>query len=171
MASNDMSSLTADQLENDPKFKSFLSFTEGEAQSDNYGREKKDNVRGRAGGRLAENMDRSNITSVLKKDYERWYTTLEQGKFLTIRKDIELAVANENPESMKIQDIFKNMAAKANQKWDTDVDQLVSQDVERAQSLYLTAPGIKNKVDKLKVDAKLIEMWERDVKNLASQMY
>jgi len=39
----------------------------------------------------------------------------------------------------------------------------VSKDVERAQSLYLTAPNIKNKVDKLKVDAKLMQMWDEKV--------
>jgi len=164
MASNN--TLTAEQIENDPNFKSFLSYTEA-PDMDNTNADNMAFVKRQAskmqGSLLAEAMDRNNTTTVLKDAFERWYSELEKRQLLTIRKDVELALGNENPETMKIQDIFKKMAAKANQRWDNAAEDIVSKDVERAQSLYLTAPNIKNKVDKLKVDAKLMQMWDEKV--------
>jgi hypothetical protein len=163
--------LTAAQMESDPDFKSFLSVTEAPdmdnttTNTDNMAFVRRQASR-MQGSLLAEAMDKNNTTAILKSDFEHWYSELEKAKLLTIRKDIETALANENPETMKIQDIFKNMAARANQKWDVAADRLVSQDLERAQSLYLTAPNIKHRVDKFKVDAKLMQMWEEKVKKM-----
>eukprot|EP00091_Calanus_sinicus_P010538 TRINITY_DN24411_c0_g1_i1.p1 TRINITY_DN24411_c0_g1~~TRINITY_DN24411_c0_g1_i1.p1 ORF type:complete len:152 (+),score=50.14 TRINITY_DN24411_c0_g1_i1:45-458(+) len=127
-------------------------------------------TRTQQGSILAEDMDRTNTNAVLKRDYEVWYSALEKKQVLNFRGDVETALAQENPETMKIQDIFKIMASKANQKWDNDADRLVSHDVERAQGLYLTAPAIKHKVDKLKVDTGLYLSWERDVKNMRTSL-
>jgi len=177
MATKDPLTLTAEKIENDTNFKSFLSYTE-DPESDDTTTTNADNmasVKRQAsrmqGSILAEKMDRTNTTAVLKRDFEAWYSILEKRLVLNFRTDVEAAVAHENPETMKIQDILKNMASKAGQKWDTAADKLVSHDVERAQGLYLTAPAVKNKVDKLKVDGKLMAMWERDVKNMSSQTH
>ena len=113
MASNNI--LTAEQIENDPNFKSFLSYTEA-PDMDNTNADNMAFVKRQAskmqGSLLAEAMDRNNTTTVLKDAFERWYSELEKRQLLTIRKDVELALGNENPETMKIQDIFKKMAAK-----------------------------------------------------------
>jgi len=173
MASRDPDTLTGEHIENDPNFKSFLSFTEAPRMDntttnpDNMAFVNRQSPRAQ-GSLLAETMDRTNTTAVLKRDFEEWYSALEQKQVLTIRKDVEAALAQENPETMKIQDIFKIMASKANQRWDTAADQLISHDVERAQSLYLTAPNIKNKVDKLKHDVGLMKKWTTDVDNMSS---
>jgi len=166
MASN---TLTAEQIENDPNFKSFLSFSEA-PHMDNTSTNA-DNMAfvRRQSSNLAEAMDKTNTTNILRGDFDIWYSKLEEGQVLSIRKDVEAALANENPETVKIQDIFKAMAVKANQRWDTGADQIISQDVERAQSLYLTAPDIKKKVDKLKVDAKLMQSWENKVNRMLKE--
>jgi len=113
MASNN--TLTAEQIENDPNFKSFLSYTEA-PDMDNTNADNMAFVKRQAskmqGSLLAEAMDRNNTTTVLKDAFERWYSELEKRQLITIRKDVELALGNENPETMKIQDIFKKMAAK-----------------------------------------------------------
>eukprot|EP00092_Neocalanus_flemingeri_P045033 GFUD01050150.1.p1 GENE.GFUD01050150.1~~GFUD01050150.1.p1 ORF type:complete len:176 (+),score=55.20 GFUD01050150.1:37-564(+) len=175
MANRDPSTLTAEQIKNLPDFKTFSSYTD-EPMSDDTTAANADNMAFinrqrqasmKQGSILAEHMDRTNTTAVMKKDFEDWYRLLEQ----KIRQDIELAVSQENPETMKIQDIFKNMASKANQKWDTEADYLVSQDVERAQGLYLTAPAIKNMVDKVNANASLKVQWDRDVQNMSSQIH
>jgi len=170
MASNN--TLTAEQIENDPNFKSFLSYTEApdmdntSTNADNMAFVRRQHASTRQGSQLAEAMDRNNTTTVLKDAFERWYSELEKRQLLTIRKDVEAALAGENPETIKIQDVFMKMATKANQRWDTGVAQIVSKDLERAQSLYLTAPNIKNKVDRLKVDARLMQMWDEKVDNM-----
>ena len=116
MASRDPNTLTGEQIENDPNFKSFLSFTEAPdkdnttANTDNMAFVNRQSTRTEQGSILAEDMDRTN--AVLKREYEVWYTVLEKNQILNIRRDVETALAQENPETMKIQDIFKIMASK-----------------------------------------------------------
>ena len=40
----------------------------------------------------------------------------------------------------------------ANQHWDAEADALVKNDVERTQSLFLAAPSVSRRVNKLKVN-------------------
>ena len=112
--------LTAEQIENDPNFKSFLSYTEApdmdntSTNADNMAFVRRQHASKMQGSMLAEAMDRNNTTTVLKDAFERWYSELEKRQLLTIRRDVEAALAGENPETMKIQDVFKSMAAKVN---------------------------------------------------------
>ena len=118
MASRDPNTLTGEQIENDQNFKSFLSFTEAPdkdnttANTDNMAFVNRQSTRTEQGSILAEDMDRTNTNAVLKRDYEVWYSALEKNQILNIRRDVETALAQENPETMKIQDIFKIMASK-----------------------------------------------------------
>jgi hypothetical protein len=131
MASRDPNTLTGEQIENDPNFKSFLSFTEapdkdnGTANTDNMAFVNRQSTRTEQGSILAEDMDRTNTNAVLKRDYEVWYSALERNQILNIRRDVETALAQENPETMKIQDIFKIMASKVKQAMLTTLNQMV----------------------------------------------
>ena len=44
----------------------------------------------------------------------------------------------------------------ANQHWDAEADALVKNDLERTQSLFLAAPSVSRRVNKLKVDIIMI---------------
>ena len=44
------------------------------------------------------------------------------------------------------------MVLQANQHWDAEADALVKNDLERTQSLFLAAPSVSRRVNKLKVD-------------------
>merc|ERR1712059_243911 len=108
-------------------------------------------------------LDRTNTSILMREKFNHWIQALEQrSEFgLNLRQDVETAVDSySDPDAVSIQDIFKTMAKQAKQQWSLDADPLVDKDVERAQKLYLKAPQIKNRVDRLKVGARLIHSWD-----------
>ena len=47
------------------------------------------------------------------------------------------------------------------QHWDREADALFKNDVERAQALFLAAPSVSRRVNKLKVQANKIDMFDQ----------
>ena len=47
------------------------------------------------------------------------------------------------------------------QHWDREADALFKNDMERAQALFLAAPSVSRRVNKLKVQANKIDMFDQ----------
>ena len=52
--------------------------------------------------------------------------------------------------------LISQVVLQANQHWDAEADALVKNDLERTQSLFLAAPSVSRRVNKLKVDIIMI---------------
>jgi len=165
MAACDGNMLTMESIKDNPVFSSFLEeavtadMDNTSARADNVSF-----VRSQQGGAyrdfadVAEKLDKTNTNAVLHYSFDRWMETLENENVINFRQDIEAAISQKSVDHLKINDVFKDMASKANQKWSPEVDQKIP-----GMVLYLNAPGIEHRVGKTR-KAKLTEAWKKDIK-------
>ena len=59
--------------------------------------------------------------------------------------------------------------AQANQKWDREAEVEARRDSDKSLALYLSAPLIKNKLERVKKDTKLFGYWHRHVQDMPKQ--
>ena len=117
---------------------------------------------------MRERLDKTDTVRDMRETYDKWMDVVD-GKLLFLQQQVKEGVASmSNPETASLQDIFKAMATKvrnldrgtliyevvlqANQHWDPEADALVKNDLERTQSLFLAAPSVSRRVNKLKVN-------------------
>ena len=118
---------------------------------------------------MRERLDKTDTVRDMRETYDKWMDVVD-GKLLFLHQQVKEGVASmSNPETASLQDIFKAMATKvrncldhvsliyqvilqANQHWDAEADALVKNDLERTQSLFLAAPSVSRRVNKLKVN-------------------
>ena len=59
--------------------------------------------------------------------------------------------------------------AQANQKWDREAEVEARRDSDKSLARYLSAPLIKNKLERVKKDTKLFGYWHRHVQDMPKQ--
>ena len=57
----------------------------------------------------------------------------------------------------------------ANLEWDQEADQEARKDSDKSLALYLSAPKIRNKLEKVKEDTRLFRFWHQHVENMPIQ--
>ena len=67
--------------------------------------------------------------------------------------------------------LISQVVLQANQHWDAEADALVKNDLERTQSLFLAAPSVSRRVNKLKVDIIIRGSFVRFKMNIYEQRH
>lgn len=123
---------------------------------------------------MRERLDKTDTVRDMRETYDKWMDVVD-GKLLFLQQQVKEGVASmSSPETASLQDIFKAMATKvrkldrgtliyevvlqANQHWDPEADALVKNDLERTQSLFLAAPSVSRRVNKLKVNIIIVNL-------------
>ena len=57
----------------------------------------------------------------------------------------------------------------ANLEWDQEADGEARKDSDKSLALYLSAPKIRNKLERLREDTKLFRIWHQHVQNMPIQ--
>merc|ERR1711990_874808 len=153
-------------MEEDPNFASF-SDVSSTAESDNTLTYRRPviAIESKASS-LAKQMDNSNITKLCREDFDKVFDKLISPS-LKFKTDIEAAMTSS--ESMTMQDIYRKMALTANQRWDKEADEEARKDSDKTLALYLSAPNIKNKLNKLRDDTHLFHFWKQHLNNMPQE--
>ena len=64
---------------------------------------------------------------------------------------------------------LKKLFYQANQKWDNEADLEARKDSDKTLALYLSAPKIKSKLNKLRDDTKLFHFWQKHLNDMPGQ--
>jgi len=167
------------KMETDQRFATFFSelAVEGRTQSDNPSQQHwkplptpnlLPNLQKETAA-LHERIDSEDVVRRLRADFDTWLSKLE-GRALFLEKQVVDGVGSmAHPETAPLQDIFKSMANKAGMHWDPSADPLLSKDAEQAATLFLAAPTVRHRVEKLKVDGGLLASWDRELRGVVME--
>jgi len=118
---------------------------------------------------LKQNLEKTETITLMRNDFDEWASAINRPGVFEIRRDVESCLEEMGEvEDVNLADLFMRMATKSGMRITPQAAQSVEEtfNPEKAQKLYLESQGVKNKVDKLKMDGGLYHSWTNKMKEM-----